>query len=78
MGMEFTNRYVQGILVEGRDGFVGSPRTKEKKDWSCLVPVLPMVLLLDGNSEIGSYVRSNLVYLIFLMHLIRSSIVPTF
>ena len=31
-----------------------------------------MVLILDGNSEIGAQVRSNLCYLIWLRHLIRS------
>ena len=31
-----------------------------------------MVLILDGNSEIGSHVRSNLCCLICLRHLIRS------
>ena len=31
-----------------------------------------MVLILDGNSEIGAHVRSNLCYLIFLRHLIIS------
>ena len=30
-----------------------------------------MVLLLDGNSEIGAHVRSNLCYLICLRHLIK-------
>ena len=29
-----------------------------------------MVLTLDGNSEIGAHVRSNLCYLICLRHLI--------
>ena len=32
----------------------------------------PVVLILDGNSEIGGQVRSNLCYLICLRHLIRS------
>ena len=32
----------------------------------------PMELILDGNSEIGAHVRSNLCYLIFLRHLLRS------
>ena len=31
-----------------------------------------MVLTLDGNSEIGAYVRNNICYLICLMHFIRS------
>ena len=31
-----------------------------------------MVLILDGNSEIGAHVRSELYYLICLGHLIRS------
>ena len=31
-----------------------------------------MVLILDGNSETGAYVRSNLCYLSCLSHLIRS------
>ena len=30
----------------------------------------PMVLILDGNSEIGGRVRSNLYYLDCLMHFI--------
>ena len=36
------------------------------------MPLLSMVLLLDGNSKIGAPVRSNLCYLICLRHLIRS------
>ena len=31
-----------------------------------------MVLIVDGNSDIGAYVRSNLFYSICLRHLIRS------
>ena len=31
-----------------------------------------MVLILDGNPELGAQVRSNLVYLICLRHSIRS------
>ena len=31
-----------------------------------------MVLILDGVSEIGAHVRSNLYHLIYLSHLIRS------
>ena len=31
-----------------------------------------MVFILDGNSEIGSHVRSDFSYLICLWHLIRS------
>ena len=38
---------------------------------STLPPTLSMVLI-DGNSEIGAHVRSNLCYLICLRHLIRS------
>ena len=34
-----------------------------------------MVLILDGNSEKGAYVRSNLCYLICLRHFIRSRVV---
>ena len=34
-----------------------------------------MALILDGNSEIGSHVRSNLCYLICLRHLIISGAV---
>ena len=34
-----------------------------------------MVLILDGNSEIGAHVRSNLCYLICLGHWIRSRVV---
>ena len=34
-----------------------------------------MVLILDGNSEIGAHVWSNLCYLICLRHLIRSKTV---
>ena len=33
-----------------------------------------MVLILDGNSDIGAHVKSNLWYLIGLKHLIRSHI----
>ena len=33
---------------------------------------LIMVLIMDGNSEIGAHVRSNLCYLIFLRQLVRS------
>ena len=36
--------------------------------------VATMVLILDGNSEIGAHVRSNLCYLSCLKHLIRSRI----
>ena len=31
-----------------------------------------MVFIYDGNSEIGAQVRSNLCYLIYLRHLMRS------
>ena len=31
-----------------------------------------MVVILDGNSEIGAHVRSNLCYLICLWHLLRA------
>ena len=34
-----------------------------------------MVLNLDGNSEIGAHVRSNVCYLICLRHVIRSKAV---
>ena len=34
--------------------------------------IVSMVLILDGNSEIGAHVRSNLCYFICLRHLIRS------
>ena len=34
-----------------------------------------MVLILDGNSEIGAHIRRNICYLICLMHLIRSKAV---
>ena len=34
-----------------------------------------MVLILDGNSEIGAHVGSNICYLICLRHLIRSRVV---
>jgi len=33
--------------------------------------VYNMVLILDGNSEMGAHVRSNLCYLISFRHLIR-------
>ena len=36
---------------------------------SNIVPA--MVLILDGNSEMGAHVRRNLCYLMCLMHLIR-------
>ena len=36
---------------------------------------LGMVHILDGNSEIGAQVRTNLCYLMCLLHLIRSSAV---
>ena len=36
---------------------------------------LLMVPLLDGNLEIGAYIRNNLSYLICSMHLIRSRVV---
>ena len=31
-----------------------------------------MLLILDGNSDIGAHVRSNLCYMIFVRHFIRS------
>jgi len=31
-----------------------------------------MVLILDGNSEMGAHVRSNLLYVICIIHLIRA------
>ena len=31
----------------------------------------PMVLILDGNSEIGAHVKSNLSYLFCIRHLIK-------
>ena len=34
-----------------------------------------MILILDGNLEIGAHARNNLCYLIFLTHLIRSQAV---
>ena len=34
-----------------------------------------MVLVLDGNTEIGTHVKRNLEYLICLRHLIRSKVV---
>ena len=34
-----------------------------------------MVLILDGNSEIGAYVRVNICYLICLLQLLRASTV---
>ena len=33
------------------------------------------VLILDGNSEIGAHVRSNLCHLIWIRHLISSGVV---
>ena len=33
-----------------------------------------MVLILDGNSEIGAQVKSNFCYLIFLRHLVGSRV----
>ena len=36
-----------------------------------------MVLILDGNSEKSALVRSNLCYLIFSRHLIRSKAATT-
>jgi len=36
---------------------------------------MTMVLILNGNSEIGTHVKSNLCYLICLRHLIRSRVV---
>ena len=36
--------------------------------------VFPMVLILNGNSEMGAHVVSNLRYLIWLKHLIRSRV----
>ena len=41
--------------------------TKEQRRLS-----IKLLLILDGNSEIGAHVRSNLDYLIFLKHLFRS------
>ena len=40
-----------------------------------LNPKKPMVLIFDGNSDIGSHVRSNFCYLICIMHFVRSSAV---
>ena len=40
-----------------------------------VLKVTIMVLILDGNSEIGAQVRSNLCYLICLKHLIRNKAV---
>ena len=38
--------------------------------YSCHVKVVSMVPILDGNSEIGAHVRSNLYYSICLSHFI--------
>ena len=40
---------------------------------SGIITALTMVLILDGNPEIGAHVRSNLCYLICLRHLIKYS-----
>ena len=39
--------------------------TQEKHMWT-------IVLTLDGNSDIGAFERSNVCYLIFVWHLLRS------
>ena len=39
---------------------------------SVINPRNTMVLILDGNSELGAHVRSHLCYLICCRHLIRS------
>ena len=40
--------------------------------------IFPMVLILDGNPEIGTLVRSNFCYLICLRHFIRAVITRIF
>ena len=43
-----------------------------EREGGCWLGSKPMVLILDGNPEIGVHVRSNLCYFICLRHLLRS------
>ena len=46
-------------------------RTKNR----IIIRAQAIVLILDGNSEMGAHVRSSLGYLIFLIHLERPTAV---
>ena len=51
------------VFIQSKLIFLGSKRP--------LNLFFTMVLILDGNLEIGAHVRSNLCYLNFLRHLLR-------
>ena len=59
-------------------GFPKYSHPTMNKEFRCLkivsiyTPVGTMVLIRDGNSQIGAHIRSNLCYLICLRHFIRS------
>ena len=54
-------------------GTHGSPRGGTGRDGSWEFKIGPRVLILDGNSDKGARVSSNLYHLIWLRYLIRSS-----
>ena len=59
----YNNRDIKVTLLQKKSlwGYVTLQRN------SCV----PMLFILDGNSEIGAQVRSNLCYLIYIRYLIR-------